>query len=102
MDSIYTVLISIVTTLGGASAWRFYEKRALKKEKDDEFIRNDCKDRITKLEALLTEASNEKSELRNMIVLLTAQVAELKVRVEFLTSENAKLLRDKKKNTNAD
>lgn len=102
MDSIYTVLISIVTTLGGASAWRFYEKRALKKEKDDEFIRNDCKDRITKLEALLTEASNEKSELRNMIVLLTAQVAELKVRVEFLSTENAKLLRDKRKHANAD
>lgn len=102
MDSIYTVLISIVTTLGGASAWRFYEKRALKKEKDDEFIRNDCKDRITKLEALLTEASSEKSELRNMIVLLTAQVAELKVRVEFLSTENAKLLRDKRKHANAD
>jgi len=53
MENMYSVLITAITVLGGASAFRYYEKRAQKKEKDDEFIKHDCKDRISKLEALL-------------------------------------------------
>ena len=92
MDSnIYTVLITMVTVLGGASAWRFYEKRAMHRERDEDFIRHDCKDRISKLEALLAQAAKEKDELRKMIVDLTAKVAELKVTVDFLRKENESL-----------
>ena len=46
--------------MGGSAAWRYYEKRAAKKEDDDRFIRNDCTSRITKLEALLEQSSREK------------------------------------------
>ncbi len=91
MENIYSVLITAITILGGASAFRFYEKRAQKKERDDEFIRHDCKDRIAKLEALLAESSKEKDEMRNMILDLTKQVSALSVKVEFLTKENDKL-----------
>jgi hypothetical protein len=56
MENIYSVLITAITVLGGTGAWRYYEKRALNKERDEEFIRHDCKDRISKLEGLL-EAS---------------------------------------------
>jgi len=87
----YSVLITAITVLGGASAFRYYEKRAQKKEKDDEFIKHDCKDRIAKLEALLSESSREKDEMRAMILDLTKEVAALSVKVEFLTKENDKL-----------
>ncbi len=91
MENIYSVLITAVTVLGGASAFRFYEKRAQRRERDDEFIRHDCKDRIAKLEALLAASSKEKDEMRNMILDLTKQVAALSVKVEYLTKENDEL-----------
>ncbi|MFM1756342.1 MAG: hypothetical protein RL621_1290 [Bacteroidota bacterium] len=91
MDNVYSVLITAITILGGTGAWRFYEKRAMAKERDDEFIRHDCKDRIAKLEALLESSSREKDELRNMVLALTKEVAALSVKVEFLTKENEEL-----------
>jgi len=91
MENIYSVLITAITVLGGTGAWRYYEKRALNKERDDEFIRHDCKDRISKLEGLLESASKEKDDLRMMVLNLTKEVAALSVKVEFLTKENDKL-----------
>jgi phage shock protein A len=88
MENIYSVLITAVTILGGGGAWRYYERRAMHKEKDEDFIRHDCKDRITKLETLLQESSREKDELRSMVLSLTREVAALSVKVEFLTREN--------------
>jgi predicted nuclease with TOPRIM domain len=96
MDNIYTVIISVLTVLTGTTVWRFIEKRAMKKERDDEFIRVDCKERIAKLEALLQEASHEKDEMRELILKLTSEVAELRVKVEFLSAENDKLAKEKK------
>jgi len=97
-QNIYTVLITAITVLGGASAWRFYEKRAEHRDRDEDFIRHDCKDRIAKLEALLSQAGKEKDDLRGMILDLTKQVAALSVKVEFLTKENEKLKANKPEN----
>ncbi len=91
MENIYSVLIAVVSVLGSAAAFRFYEKRALNKERDDDFIRHDCKDRIAKLEALLVQSSVEKDELRKMVLGLTKEVAALSVKVEYLTKENEEL-----------
>lgn len=91
MDNLYSVIITAITVLGGTTAFRFYEKRAMRKERDEEFIRHDCKDRIAKLEILLVESSKEKDDLRNMVLALTKEVAALSVKVEFLTRENDKL-----------
>ena len=91
MDNLYTVIISIVTVLGSAGAFRYYEKRQMHKERDEDFIRHDCKDRIAKLEALLESSSKEKDDLRNMVLALTKEVAALSVKVEFLTRENEEL-----------
>ena len=99
MENIYSVLITALTVLGGTGAWRFYEKRSMRKERDDEFIRHDCKDRIAKLEALLEAAGREKDTLRMMILDLTKHVAELSVKVEFLTKENDKLIKTTSKTT---
>ena len=92
-ESFWTVLITVVTVLGSASAWRFYEKRAMRKERDEEFIRHDCKDRIAKLEVLLQESSREKDEMRATILKLTEQVSALAVKVEFLQRENNELIK---------
>ena len=83
MDNIYTVIITAITVLGSATAFRFYEKKSMRKERDEEFIRHDCKDRITKLEALLSESAREKDELRKMVLELTKEVAALRTKVEF-------------------
>ena len=91
MENLYTVIISIVTVLGSSGAFRYYEKRQMHKERDEDFIRHDCKDRISKLEGLLEAASREKDELRMMVLNLTKEVAALSVKVEFLTKENDKL-----------
>lgn len=97
MENIYTVLLTAVTVLGSAGAWRFYERRALHKERDEDFIRHDCKDRISKLEALLELSAKEKDELRKMIIDLTAKVATLQTTVEFLRKEEEKITKSRAK-----
>jgi hypothetical protein len=82
----WSVFITAITVLGGSQAFRYYEKRATNRERDDDFIRHDCKDRISKLEALLEAAGREKDELRSLVLRLTAEVAELRVKVEFLNN----------------
>ena len=47
-----------------------------------------CKERIAKLETLLEKSSSEKDDMRDKILDLTREVAELRVKVEFL--ENIK------------
>ncbi len=87
MDNVWSVLITAVTVLGGTSAFRFYEKRAMRKERDDEFIRHDCKDRIAKLEALLAQSSREKDEMRKQILDLVSEVASLRTEIKYLTDK---------------
>jgi len=87
MDNVWSVLITAITVLSGTSAFRYYEKRAIRKERDDEFIRHDCKDRITKLEALLEKSSQEKDEMRAQILELVAEVAQLRTEIKYLTDK---------------
>lgn len=90
--SVWSALITLITVLGGSAAWRFYEKRAMRKERDEDFIRHDCRDRIAKLEALLSASSQEKDNMRATILDLTEKFAQLTVKVEFLQKENAELM----------
>ena len=85
MDNVWSVLITAITVLGGTSAFRFYEKKSMRKERDDDFIRHDCKDRISKLEALLERSSLEKDEMRAQILDLVAEVAALRTEIKYLT-----------------
>jgi predicted RNase H-like nuclease (RuvC/YqgF family) len=97
MDNIYTVIITAITVLGSATAFRFYEKKSMRKERDEEFIRHDCKDRISKLEALLVESAREKDELRKMVLELTREVASLRTKVEFFEKGNTSVVTSKPK-----
>lgn len=92
-ESIWTVLITAITVLGSTSAWRFYERRSDRKKDEDNFIKQDCRERITKLEALLLRSSEEKDEMRQTILLLTEQVAKLTVKVEYLEEDKPQLVR---------
>ena len=96
MENIYTFLISIVTVLGSAAAFRFYEKRAIQRERNEDFIRNDCRERIGKLENLLEKSSNEKDKLRDMILKLTEEVTTLRSEVNTLTKINNELSKTRK------
>lgn len=87
MENIYSVAITAITVLGGTTAFRFYEKRAMRRERDDEFIRHDCKDRIAKLEALLERSSQEKDEMRQQILDLVSEVASLRTEIKYLTDK---------------
>jgi len=97
-NSIYTALITTVTVLGSASAWRFYEKRAMRKEKTEDYVKDECRERITKLEVLLEKSAQEKDDLRNKILDLTREVAELRVKVEFMEEKNKDLQRRTSRN----
>jgi uncharacterized coiled-coil protein SlyX len=88
ITNIYSVLVTAITMLGGSAAFRYYEKRAQKRERDEDFIRHDCKDRITKLETLLQESSKDKDELRKQILELTALVAKLQTQVQYLQDKS--------------
>lgn len=92
VNSFYTVLITSITVLTSASAWRYYEKRALRKEKTEDYMKDECRERISKLEILLGKSSNEKDELRDKILELTKEVAELRIKVEFLEDKNDELM----------
>jgi hypothetical protein len=80
--------MTAITVLGSAAAFRFYEKKSMRKERDEDFIRHDCKDRISKLEALLAESAKEKDEMRQQILGLVAEVASLRTEIKYLNDKN--------------
>ena len=91
-ESIYAVIITLITVLGSAGAWRYYEKRAQDRKEEEDYIKDDCARRIDRLEALLEKSSREKDELREKILELTKDVAELTIKVKYLEMENKRLL----------
>ena len=91
-ESIYAVLITLVTVLGSAGAWRYYEKRAQERKEDEDYIKDDCAKRIDRLEQLLEKSALEKDDLREKILELTKDVAELSIKVKYLEMENKRLL----------
>lgn len=92
MESIYAIIITLITVLGSAGAWRYYEKRAENRREEENYIKDDCSKRIDKLEALLEKGAEEKNELRDKILELTKNVAELTIKVKYLEMENKRLL----------
>lgn len=87
INIITTIIVTIITVLGSASAFKFYEKRMSIKRQKDNYIKDDCEKRIKKLELLLEKSSEEKELMRKQILTLSNAVAALKVEVEFLRKE---------------
>jgi hypothetical protein len=100
MDNITQIIITVATVAGSAGIWKFFEARLRVKaeEKKSEIensdgvqYRDDLKDRVRNMEALLARSADEKDELRSQVLLLTQEVSALRVKVEFLEKENDRL-----------
>jgi hypothetical protein len=63
----------------------------MRKERSEDYMKDECRERITKLEVLLERSSIEKDDMRSKILDLTREVAELRVKVEFLEDKNQEL-----------
>ena len=100
MDNITQIIITVATVAGSAGIWKFFEARLRVKseEKKSELensdgvqYRDDLKNRVRNMEALLASSAEEKDELRNQVLALTQEVSALRVKVEFLEKENDRL-----------
>ena len=97
---IFTVIITALTVLFSAEAWRYYRSRlninynkeSMAEEKERAYV-NSLEGRICKLEDLLGTSSAEKDYLRDELMYLTSEVATLRERVKSLEAENDRLKR---------
>ena len=100
MDPVVQIIITVIGVLGSASIWKYFEaklkanlynKKLEYQNNDGVQYRDDLKDRVRNLETLLAKSADEKDELRNYVLELTAEVNTLRVKVEFLENENQRL-----------
>lgn len=93
MGDYVQVIVTLIGVLGSASIWKYMEVRLRvnKTQNDTVQFRDDLKQRVKNLEALLSESGREKDELRQQILDLTAEVNSLRVEVEYLKKENERL-----------
>jgi uncharacterized protein HemX len=100
MDNITQIIITVVSVAGTAGIWQFLqarlkvkseEKKAELENNDGVQYRDDLKNRVRNLEALLAASSDEKDELRDQVLALTQEVSALRVKVEYLEKENDRL-----------
>lgn len=99
MDSeILNIAITAVTVLGSAGAWQFYQNRLKLKHQEKQedrseqtLFRDDLRERVAVLEEKLEQAWKEKAEVSEKLIKVTTQLAEYKVRLEFLEKENERL-----------
>jgi hypothetical protein len=94
------IIITVATVAGSAGIWKFFEarlkvkaeeKKSQLENNDGVQYRDDLKDRVRNMEALLARSADEKDELRSQVLLLTQEVSALRVKVEFLEKENDRL-----------
>ena len=97
-ENIIHVLIALISALGSVGAWRFYElklkyrsDKELSPQKANELFIQDLQGRVAKLEALLIESSEEKDSMREKITELSAEISGLKVKLQYLESDNESL-----------
>tara|TARA_R100001443_G_scaffold81153_1_gene88053 strand:- start:343 stop:654 length:312 start_codon:yes stop_codon:yes gene_type:complete len=97
-ESLTTIIITLITVLFSAGAWRFYENRLklnarknMAEKNDQNLYRDDLRGRVKRLESLLADSSQEKDLMRGQILSLTQEVSELRTKVAFLEKENERL-----------
>ena len=100
MENLTQIIITVVSVAGTAGVWQFLQTRLKLKseEKKSELenndgvqYRDDLKNRVRNLEALLAASATEKDELRDQVLALTQEVSALRVKVEYLEKENDRL-----------
>ena len=90
-DNLITIVITSITVLGGAGAWKFYEliirNKAVKNKEtliEQNIYREDLKARVEKLEA-------DKDLCNGNLLEMSIELAAIKVRIEFVEKENDRL-----------
>ena len=91
-------IITIVTVLGSAGAWQFYQSRLKIRHQERQedkgeqtLFRDDLRERVAVLEQKLEEAYEEKQKTQDRLAVVMTELAEYKVRLEFLEKENDRL-----------
>jgi len=91
-------IATIAAALGGAGAWRYYQtnlklkdKRRMQADREQNMFRDDLRERVAILEQKLDEAQAEKEKTAKELSLVLSQLAEYRVRIEFLERENERL-----------
>jgi predicted nuclease with TOPRIM domain len=91
-------IITIVTVLGSAGAWQFYQSRLKIKHQERQedkgeqtLFRDDLRERVAILEEKLEQAYEEKNAVSERLAMVMTELAEYKVRLEFLEKENDRL-----------
>ena len=87
-----TIIVTLLTVMGSASAWKFYEfmiknrrERDKDKKREQSMFRDDLRNRVGKLE-------EEKDTMIKEIMSLREDMSAMKVEIEFLRRENDRLL----------
>jgi uncharacterized protein YlxW (UPF0749 family) len=93
VDNTISIILAIIGVLGGAGAWQFYSKKIELKHqenkdtnKDQNLFRDQVLERMQRLEKELQEANAK-------VLDLTAEVHTLRVKVDYLSKENDRLLK---------
>jgi phage shock protein A len=93
VDNLVSIIIAVVGVLGGAGAWNYYSKKIELKHqaskdisKDQNLFRDQVLERMQRLEKELQDANAK-------VLDLTAEVHTLRVKVDYLTKENDRLLK---------
>ena len=93
-----TILITVVSVLGSAGAWQFYQNKmklkfqAAKEDKSDQnMYRDDLRERVAVLESKLEQEREEKEKTTRELTDVMTKLTEYKVRLEFLEKENERL-----------
>jgi chromosome segregation ATPase len=97
-ETFVTIILTLITVLGSTSAWDFYKKRLelkkneiLEDKEEKNLYRSDLKERVSNLEKIINDSNQEKDKLRDKVIILTAEVAALNIKVEFLQKEVSRL-----------
>jgi predicted nuclease with TOPRIM domain len=92
-EQVTTIIITTLTVAGGAGAWKFYEfliRHRREKEKEtmveQNMYRDDLRARVEKLEG-------DKESCQIQLTNITAELAAIKVKVDFIEREYERLLR---------
>lgn len=98
MEQYLSTIVTVVTVLGSAGAWQFYQSRMKLKHQerkedkgDQNMYRDDLRERVAVLEQRLEQAYGEKEKTAKELANVMAKLAEYKVRIEFLEKENDRL-----------
>lgn len=100
MEQYTQIIITVIGVLGSASIWKFLEaklkvnsenKKIELENNDGVQYRDDLKNRVRNMEALLAQSSEEKDTLRQQVLDLVAEVHALRVEVDYLKKENERL-----------